>query len=199
MVAVATPIEVAASGVHDSENGANPKPREDFLNLAPIDPAMLTLTAEDLENLSDEEIRARLNAIQEMAVRLRKHVKAVERKTKTVATVGDTVGALLSASNAATRAQFQHNKATEKLNAANTEYANIHAAYLRANKITELSPEVTSQLDAGREAMIARLSGPVARVKRVKRVKATPDAVPASADSPSTESDDSGEDDTDSE
>src|SRR6185295_9204529 len=133
--------------------------KEDFLHLAPVDPNSLTLTENDLATMTDEQIRERLTAIQEMAVRLRKHVKAVQRETKKIATVGDTVGALLTASNAAVRAQFQHNKATERLNAANADVAAVQTAYLRANNIETLSPEVIEQLNAGREAMIARLSG----------------------------------------
>lgn len=176
------------NAVATGENGSAPAPKEDFLHLAPIDPNSLTLTENDLATMTDEQIRERLNQIQEMAVRLRKHVKAVQRETKKIETIGSTVGALLTASNAAVRAQYQHNKATERLNAANSEYAAVQSAYLRVNSLETLPEEVTAQLNAGREAMIARLSGPVARVKR------TPKNAPASTDT-DTDSD-SGSDDT---
>jgi len=140
----------------------------DFLNLPPLDLTALTLTAADLDSMTDEQIAERLNQIQAAAIALRKHAKAITRERKAIETVGHTVGALQTASNDLVRAQFNHGKITDRLARAQKRYADVQAAYLRANNIEALPEEVVTQLDSGRDALLARLSGPVARVKKSK-------------------------------
>jgi hypothetical protein len=125
----------------------------------------LSLTPADLDNLSDEQITAKLEQLQLYQQRMRSRVRANTAKARRIEKSASTVGALVSRMNDVARAEYKQAQATARLDKARNTFSEVQSAYLRVNEISEIPAEVQEQLNAAREATMTKLQSAASRVK----------------------------------